>query len=93
MAAILEAIGLEKHYKMGQTVVRALDGISLSLEQGQFLGMFGTSGSGKSTLLNLIGGLDHPTAGSLKVFGRDLAEMSREELSLHRRKYVGMIFQ
>jgi putative ABC transport system ATP-binding protein len=93
MAAILEAIGLQKHYKMGQAVVRALDGITMSLEQGQFLGMLGTSGSGKSTLLNLIGGLDRPTAGILRVFGQDLAEMSREELSLHRRKNVGMIFQ
>jgi putative ABC transport system ATP-binding protein len=93
MAVILETIGLQKHYKMGQTVVRALDGITMSLEEGQFLGMLGTSGSGKSTLLNLIGGLDRPTAGSLRVFGRDLAEMSREELSLHRRNNVGMIFQ
>jgi putative ABC transport system ATP-binding protein len=93
MTAILETIELQKHYRMGQTVVRALDGVSLSIEQGQFLGLLGTSGSGKSTLLNLIGGLDRPTAGALRVFGRDLAGMSREELSLHRRKNVGMIFQ
>jgi ABC-type lipoprotein export system ATPase subunit len=78
---------------MGQNVVRALDGIDMSLEQGQFLALLGTSGSGKSTFLNLIGGLDRPTAGALKIFGRDLAAMSREELSLHRRKNVGMIFQ
>jgi putative ABC transport system ATP-binding protein len=93
MAAILETFQLQKHYRMGQTVVRALDGITMSLEQGRFLGLLGTSGSGKSTLLNLIGGLDHPTAGSLRIFGRDLAEMSRDELSLHRRRNVGMIFQ
>jgi putative ABC transport system ATP-binding protein len=78
---------------MGETVVRALDGVTTELDQGQFLGLLGTSGSGKSTLLNLIAGLDRPTAGSLKVFGRDLAEMSRQELSLHRRSNVGMIFQ
>jgi putative ABC transport system ATP-binding protein len=93
MTAILEAIGLQKHYRMGQTVVRALDGVDLRLEQGQFLGLLGTSGSGKSTFLNLIGGLDRPTAGALKIFSRDLAGMSREELGLHRRKNVGMIFQ
>jgi putative ABC transport system ATP-binding protein len=78
---------------MGQTVVRALDGVTMTLEQGQFLGLLGTSGSGKSTLLNLIAGLDRPTSGSLKVFGRDLAEMSGLELSQHRRSNVGMIFQ
>jgi putative ABC transport system ATP-binding protein len=78
---------------MGQTVVRALDGVTMTLDQGQFLGLLGTSGSGKSTLLNLIAGLDRPTSGSLKVFGRDLAEMSRLELSQHRRSNVGMIFQ
>ncbi len=90
---MLEIIQLQKHYQMGQAVVRALDGITMSLDRGQFLGLLGTSGSGKSTLLNLIGGLDRPTAGSLKIFGRDLAQMSREELSLHRRRNVGMIFQ
>ncbi len=73
--------------------MKALDGIAMTVEQGEFLGLLGTSGSGKSTLLNLIGGLDRPTSGSLKVFGRDLAEMSREDLSLHRRLNVGMIFQ
>jgi ABC-type lipoprotein export system ATPase subunit len=78
---------------MGQTVVRALDGVTMRLEQGEFLGLLGTSGSGKSTLLNLIAGLDRPTSGSLKVFDRDLAEMSRLELSRHRRSNVGMIFQ
>jgi putative ABC transport system ATP-binding protein len=93
MTAILETFELQKHYKMGQALVRALDGITMTLDQGEFLGLLGTSGSGKSTLLNLMAGLDRPTAGSLKVFGRDLAEMSREELSLHRRRSVGMIFQ
>jgi putative ABC transport system ATP-binding protein len=89
----IETTDLAKHYPMGQTVVRALDGVTLSVARGEFLGLLGASGSGKSTLLNLIAGLDHPTTGTLRVFGQDLAGMSRNELSLHRRKNVGMIFQ
>ncbi len=93
MAGILETRDLKKHYTMGQVVVRALDGVSLILSSGEFLGLLGTSGSGKSTLLNLIAGLDRPTEGTLKVFDHDLASMSRADLSVHRRKNVGMIFQ
>jgi len=93
METILEIHELQRHYTMGQVVVRALDGVTMELEKGEFLGLLGTSGSGKSTLLNLIAGLDRPTGGSLKVFGRDLAEMTRQDLSLHRRSNVGMIFQ
>ncbi len=93
MAVAVETQDLAKHYTMGHAVVRALDGVSLSVEHGEFLGLLGTSGSGKSTLLNLIAGLDHPTAGRVTVFGRDLTGLSRSELSLHRRKNVGMIFQ
>ena len=78
---------------MGASVVRALDGVSLSVQQGEFIGLLGTSGSGKSTLLNLIAGLDSPSEGTLRVFERDLAKMSRDELSVHRRKNVGIIFQ
>jgi ABC-type lipoprotein export system ATPase subunit len=91
--AAVESTDLAKHYAMGLVVVRALDGVTLSVARGEFLGLLGTSGSGKSTLLNLIAGLDHPTSGTLRVFGQSLAEMSRNELSLHRRKNVGMIFQ
>ena len=93
MAAVLETRDLQKHYRMGETTVRALDGVSIAVQEGEFVGLLGPSGSGKSTLLNLVGGLDHATAGSLHVFGQDLARMSRLELSLHRRRNVGMIFQ
>jgi len=78
---------------MGESTVRALDGVSIDVEAGEFLALVGTSGSGKSTLLNLIAGLDHATSGTLQAFGRDLARMSRAELTLHRRQNVGIIFQ
>ena len=93
MTPAVETRDLAKHYTMGGAVVRALDGVTIGLEAGEFVGLLGTSGSGKSTLLNLIAGLDHPTSGSLTVFGRDLGEMSRADLSVHRRTSVGMIFQ
>ena len=93
MDVAVETTDLAKHYQMGQAVVRALDGVTLSVARGEFLGLLGTSGSGKSTLLNLIAGLDRPTSGALRVFGRDLAALSRSDLSLHRRRNVGMIFQ
>jgi putative ABC transport system ATP-binding protein len=93
MAVVLETRDLKKHYRMGASTVRALDGVSLTVEQGEFIGLLGTSGSGKSTLLNLIAGLDRPSEGSLRIFDQDLAQMTSTELSLHRRKNVGMIFQ
>ena len=93
MTPAVETRDLAKHYQMGGSLVRALDGVTITLEAGEFVGLLGTSGSGKSTLLNLIAGLDHPTSGSLTVFGRDLGEMSRAELSAHRRASSGMIFQ
>ena len=93
MPAAIVTSDLAKHYLMGGSVVRALDGVTISLEAGEFVGLLGTSGSGKSTLLNLIAGLDHPTSGSLTVFDRNLGEMSRADLSVHRRTSVGMIFQ
>ena len=93
MATVLETRDLKKHYRMGAATVRALDGVTVSVEQGEFVGLLGTSGSGKSTLLNLIAGLDRPSEGSLRIFDQDLAQMSSMELSHHRRKNVGIIFQ
>jgi putative ABC transport system ATP-binding protein len=93
VVSVLRTRDLQKHYQMGGVVVRALDGVSLDVQQGEFVALLGTSGSGKSTLLNLIAGLDHATGGSLEVFGQDLARMSRTDLSLHRRRNVGIIFQ
>jgi putative ABC transport system ATP-binding protein len=93
MPPLLETRDLRKHYQMGATVVRALDGVSIDVQEGEFVGLLGTSGSGKSTLLNLIAGLDRPTSGSLRIFDQDLAKMSSEELSVHRRRNVGIIFQ
>jgi putative ABC transport system ATP-binding protein len=84
---------LSRHYMMGASLVKALDGLTLDIAEGEFVALLGTSGSGKSTLLNLIGGLDQPTSGSLMVRGKDLAGLSRDDLSLHRRNTVGMIFQ
>ena len=93
MAALLETQDLKKHYRMGDSVVRALDGVSITISDGEFVALLGPSGSGKSTLLNLIAGLDRPTSGALRIGGIDLAAMSGEELSVHRRQNVGMIFQ
>src|SRR6476469_9084496 len=93
MPVALETRDLTRHYQMGGSTVRALDGVSLTIDQGEFVGLLGTSGSGKSTLLNLIAGLDRPTEGRLRIFGQDLAQMSSPELSAHRRKNIGIIFQ
>lgn len=91
--AAIEAHALARAYRMGDSEIRAVDGVSFSVAAGEFVAMLGSSGSGKSSLLNLIAGLDTPTAGSVHVAGRDLARMSRQELALHRRNTVGMVFQ
>jgi putative ABC transport system ATP-binding protein len=82
-----------RHYKMGETLIRAVDGISVKVPAGEFVALLGTSGSGKSSLLNLIAGLDHPTSGTVNVQGHNLAALSREELAKYRLHAVGMVFQ
>jgi ABC-type lipoprotein export system ATPase subunit len=82
-----------RHYRMGDTVIRAVDGVSLEVPAGEFVALLGSSGSGKSSMLNLIAGLDTPTSGSVIVQNRDLAKLSREELAKYRLHVVGMVFQ
>ena len=84
---------LHRHYQMGETLIRAVDGVSLEVRAGEFVALLGTSGSGKSSLLNLIAGLDRPTSGAVIVHGRDLAQLSRSELAKYRLHEVGMVFQ
>jgi putative ABC transport system ATP-binding protein len=93
MDSLVEATRLWREYKLGSETVEALRGVDLSVPPGEFLALLGRSGSGKSTLLNLLGGLDRPTRGSIRVDGRELAEMNKRELSLYRRTTVGFIFQ
>lgn len=91
--AILETRGLRKVYGSGDTEVRALDGVDLAVEKGEFAAVVGTSGSGKSTLLHMLGGLDRPTGGSVIVDGRDLSTLKDEELTIFRRRKIGFVFQ
>jgi putative ABC transport system ATP-binding protein len=84
---------VSRHYSMGGTNVRAVDDLSLSIGQNEFLALLGSSGSGKSTLLNLIGGLDRPTSGSIVTNGQNIAALSPLELARYRRDSIGMIFQ
>jgi putative ABC transport system ATP-binding protein len=89
----IRAVEVLRHYQMGPATIRAVDGISLDIHKGEFVALLGSSGSGKSTLLNLIGGLDRPTSGAILIHGRNLAELSPDELAHHRRHTVGMVFQ
>src|ERR1700761_5018773 len=82
-----------RYYPMGDTLIRAVDGISLDIAAGEFIALLGQSGSGKSTLLNLLAGLDRPSSGAVLMQGRDLAKMSSEQLAGYRRNDVGMVFQ
>ena len=91
--AILETHDLRKVYGSGDTEVRALDGVDLAVEKGEFAAVVGTSGSGKSTLLHMLGGLDRPTGGSVIVDGRELSTLKDEELTIFRRRKIGFVFQ
>ncbi len=84
---------LKKQYPMGETIVKALDGINLSVKKGEFLAIVGTSGSGKSTLLHMLGGLDYPTEGTVKIEGKDISRMGKDELTIFRRRNIGFVFQ
>lgn len=90
---ILETANLKKYYGAEPNITKALDGVTLSIRQGEFVAIVGTSGSGKSTLLNMMGGLDVPTSGSVKVKGKLLSHMKDEQLTIFRRRNIGFVFQ
>ena len=91
--SILETRNLRKIYGSGDTEVRALDGVNLSVDSGEFVAIVGASGSGKSTLLHMLGGLDRPTSGSVIVDGKDIFSLKDEALTIFRRRKIGFVFQ
>lgn len=93
MDYILETKDLKKYYGQGTNVIKALDGVSVAVEKGEFVSVIGTSGSGKSTMLNMLGGLDVPTSGSVKIRGKEIAKMNDEQLTVFRRRNIGFVFQ
>lgn len=90
---IVKTNGLKKYYKLGENIVKALDGVDFSVKEQEFAAIIGKSGSGKSTLLHMIGGLDIPTEGQVYVDGKNLSEMDKVQLAVFRRRKVGFIFQ
>lgn len=90
---LLQTSDLKKYYGVEPNCVRALDGVSLSVESGEFVAIVGTSGSGKSTLLHMMGGLDNPTSGSVRVRDKELSGMNNEQLTIFRRRNIGFVFQ
>lgn len=93
MKNILETRDLKKYYGTDPNITKALDGVNISIEQGEFVAVVGTSGSGKSTLLNMMGGLDIPTSGSVQIRDKEIAKMNDEQLTIFRRRNIGFIFQ
>ena len=91
--SILQVTELKKYYGTEPNITKALDGVTLAINEGEFVAIIGTSGSGKSTLLNMMGGLDIPTSGKVKVRGKELSEMKDEQLTIFRRRNIGFIFQ
>jgi putative ABC transport system ATP-binding protein len=89
----IRTVSLVRHYKLGRSVIPAVDGVSLAARRGEFIALLGASGSGKSTLLNLIAGLDRPDAGEIVIDGQNLATFTSQELAEYRRHTVGMVFQ
>ena len=90
---VLQTIDLKKYYQQGENVTKALDGVSLEIEAGEFIAVVGTSGSGKSTLLHMMGGLDNPTSGKVIVNGEDISKKNEEQLTVFRRRHIGFVFQ
>lgn len=90
---ILETKDLKKYYGEGNNLVKALDGVSLSVEEGELVAIVGCSGSGKSTLLHMLGGLDYPTSGTVHVAGKDIFKLNEKELTIFRRRKIGFVFQ
>lgn len=90
---ILQTTDLKKYYGQEPNITKALDGITLTIGRGEFVAIVGTSGSGNSTLLNMMGGLDNPTSGSIRVKGKELSQMKDEQLTIFRRRNIGFVFQ
>ncbi len=89
----IRAERVSRHFQMGETLIRAVDEVTLSIRKGEFVGLLGSSGSGKSTLLNLMAGLDRPTSGTMIAGGRNLAELNSRELARYRNQTAGIVFQ
>ncbi|MFR3245179.1 MAG: ABC transporter ATP-binding protein [Coprococcus sp.] len=90
---ILETTELKKYYGAEPNITKALDGVSFTVEKGEFIAIVGTSGSGKTTLLNMIGGLDNPTSGKVIINGKDISKFNDEQLTIFRRRNIGFVFQ
>ncbi|MEN6314213.1 MAG: ABC transporter ATP-binding protein [Clostridiaceae bacterium] len=90
---ILQTNDLKKYYGSGNTIVKALDDVNVSIDNGEFVAVVGTSGSGKSTLLHMLGGLDRPTSGNVTVDGKDIFSLKDDELTIFRRRKIGFVFQ